>query len=380
MSIVAIKKIRSNDLELEIETILELIEYRPIKNKILLKPNLVVAALPEEGAITHPKITKALVEYFRKKDRDVVIAEGTGIFSTKAEFEKLLRTTGYDQIRDQMNVPIINLEEVEREKMAWRYGFIHPPQILKDYEYINLPTIKTHLQTLVTLGVKNQKGLIPIEEKKMFHKKNLHSCIYELSQVIQPSLTLVDGIYCIEGTGPTGPPVGEVKRMDLLVAGKDMMAVDNVCTRIMGFDVGEVKHLRPVKDIEIAGSNIADVRSDFKRPVSFFNLDRFVMHMDERACTLCTVSFYKALSKLLNTPELYTELANRYDYGDIHMFLGPGDAPGEPDKCNLCIGDCSHKRSQKAGLPHIKGCPPDYREIVNYFIPKFYSDNGTSHR
>ena len=54
MSTVAIKKNSQDPLGDAIEKLLDLIEYLPAKEKILLKPNIVVAATPEEGATTHP--------------------------------------------------------------------------------------------------------------------------------------------------------------------------------------------------------------------------------------------------------------------------------------------------------------------------------------
>jgi len=375
---VGIRKTALDNLESDVEKLLELIRYRPVKKEILLKPNIVVAAAPEDGDITHPKLTEALIRYFLKRKKEVVVAEGTGIFSTDQEFERLLRTTNYDYIRDKLGVPIINLEQAETEKVPWRYGSIPLPRLLKAYEYINVPTMKTHLQTMVTLGVKNQKGLIPMKTKKIFHKKDLHSCIFELSKVIQPTLTVMDALYCIEGTGPTGPPIGEVKRMDLLVAGKDMMAVDNVCVQIMGFDIREVKHLRPVKNIQVLGEKIGDVRSHFERPAAYFSRDHFVVHMDERACTMCTVPFYKALSKILYTPELKEQLEKRKDLGEINLILGPADPPSDLGSCALCVGDCSAKVARKTGLPLIKGCHPDYREVVNFLFPGYYPEIGNA--
>jgi uncharacterized protein (DUF362 family) len=373
---VGIRKTRLDDLEGDVAKLLELIGYVPSKAKILLKPNIVVASPPEEGDITHPRVIEALVRYFRKRKKEVVVAEGTGIFSTEKEFERLLRTTQYDVIRDELHVPIINLEQVEREEVPWRYGSISLPKLLKDYEYINVPTMKTHLQATVSLAVKNQKGLIPMETKKIFHKKDLHSHILELSNVIQPAFTLVDAIYCIEGTGPTGPPIGEVKRMDLLVAGKDMMAVDNVCVQIMGFDVKDIRHLRSVDHIQVQGEKIEEVRSDFRRPMAFFSRDNFVVHMDEKACTMCTVTFYKALSKLLYTPELKEQLQRRKDLSEINIIMGPADPPSDLGSCALCVGDCSAKVAKRTGLPLIKGCHPDYRGIVNFLFPGTYPDLG----
>ena len=371
---VGIRKTRLENLERDVEELLELIGYVPSKAKILLKPNIVVASPPEEGDITHPRVIEALVRYFRKRKKEVVVAEGTGIFGADEEFEKLLQTTQYDVLRDELNVPIINLEQAEREEIPWRYGSISLPKLLKDYEYINVPTMKTHLQAMVSLGVKNQKGLIPMETKKIFHKKDLHAYIFELSKVVQPTLTLVDAIYCIEGTGPTGPPIGEVKRMDLLVAGKDMMSVDNVCVQIMGFHVRDIRHLRPVDNIQVLGEKVEQVRSDFKRPMAFFGRDNFVVHMDERACTMCTVTFYKALSKLLYTPELREQLEKRKDLSEINIILGPAAPPSDLGSCALCVGDCSAKVAKRTGLPLIKGCHPDYREIVNFLFPGTYPE------
>jgi hypothetical protein len=167
-----------------------------------------------------------------------------GIFGTDKAFERLLETAQYDRIRGQRDVPIINLELVERDETPWRYGSIAFPKLLKEYEYINVPTMKTHLQTTVSLRVKNRKGLIPMKSRKIFLKKDLHSYLLELSHVVQPSLTLADALYCIEGT------------------------------------------------------------------------------------------------------------------------------------CAFCIGDCPTKPSKKIGLPLIKGCPPDYREIVDFLFPGTSPDFG----
>jgi hypothetical protein len=166
--------------------------------------------------------------------------------------------------------------------------------------------------------------------------------------------------------------VGEVKKMDLLMASKGLMALDNVCVQIMGFDIQDIAHLRPVKDIQVVGGKIEELRAPFKKPLASFSLDRFEARMDERACTMCTVSFYKTLSKILNTPELFGELEKRKDLNQIKVLLGPGDPPSDLGTCTVCIGDCAASPARKADLPFIKGCHPDFREIVNFFFPGYY--------
>jgi len=371
---VGIRRTIVDRLDQDVEKILDLIGYTPVKERVLLKPNIVAAASPENGDDTHPRVTEALIRYFQKRGKEVVLGEGSGIFDSDEAFERLLGATGYLDLRDRLGVPIINLEQVEREDVPWKYGSIPLPKFLAEVEYVNVPAMKTHIQTLVTLGVKNQKGLLSMKTKKLYHKKALHGYIHALSEVVEPALTLVDGLFCIEGTGPTGPPVGEVKRMDLLVAGSNMMAVDNICTEIMGFHVKEVKHLRPVEDIEVLGEKVEDVRSPFKSPVRIIRADPFVVYSDDKVCTMCSVPFYRALSKIFNTPELYEQFSKRREAGPLSIVMGPSDPPGDLGPCPVCVGDCSTRTARTRGIPHIAGCHPDYREIVNFFFPGTYPD------
>ncbi len=371
---VGIRRTNIDRLVQDVEELLELVGYTPVKDRVLLKPNIVSAVPPENGDDTHPKVIEALIRYFRKRGRDVVLAEASGIFESDQAFEKLLAASGYLDIREHLGVPIINLEQVEREEVPWKYGSIPLPKMLAEYEYVNVPTMKTHLQTLVTLGVKNQKGLLQVNTKKLFHKKDLHGCVHALSEVVRPALTLVDGLYCVEGTGPTGPPVGETKRMDLLVAGKHMLAVDNVCTEIMGFDPGEVKHLTRVEDIRVLGEAVDDVESPFKGPMRTIHADPFVIYSDDRTCSMCSIPFYRALTKIFNTPELYNRFTKRADRGEVSVLMGPSDPPAPAGTCRVCLGDCSAGVAKRMGIPHIGGCHPDYREIVNFFCPGTYPD------
>ena len=94
--------------------------------------------------------------------------------------------------------------------------------------------------------------------------------IVDINTVIKPALTVIDGFVAMEGRGPTdGTPV----KMDLIIAGKDVVATDATAARIMGFDPAEISHIRTaaqkglgnIDNIEIVGSKLEDVRQVFKR-------------------------------------------------------------------------------------------------------------------
>ena len=69
--------------------------------------------------------------------------------------------------------------------------------------------------------------------------------------------------------------------MGLIIAGEDGLAVDMVCSLIMGIDPSDVKHLMLAKEkglgiadldeIKIVGESIEEVASEFELPSTFKN-------------------------------------------------------------------------------------------------------------
>ena len=139
---------------------------------------------------------------------------------------------------------------------------------------INLPVMKTHTQTTVTLGMKNLKGCIIGKEKLRLHHLGLSAGIVDINTVIKPTFTIIDGIIGLEGNGPTN---GIPKRMDLLLGSDDILALEIITSKIMGFDPYSIKHIYlsknknigeyDIKNIEVIGAKIEEVQDKFLLPV-----------------------------------------------------------------------------------------------------------------
>jgi hypothetical protein len=112
--------------------------------------------------------------------------------------------------------------------------------------YINLPKLKTHSMAGVTLGVKNQWGYPQHEDRGKDHNYNLHSKLVDVYEYIHPDITIIDGI---EGTihGHYPPTAWEdklVKPFNILIGGRDTIAVDVVGARVFGLSLDEIPHLK----------------------------------------------------------------------------------------------------------------------------------------
>jgi len=86
---------------------------------------------------------------------------------------------------------------------------------------------------------------------------------------LQPHLSIVDGVIGMEGDGPI---MGSPRHAGVLVMGRNFVAVDATCSRIMGVNPRKVPYLAvastrlgPLKEENISqyGETIDSVRTDF---------------------------------------------------------------------------------------------------------------------
>jgi uncharacterized protein (DUF362 family) len=117
------------------------------------------------------------------------------------------------------------------------------------------------------LGMKNLFGLVPGAvygwPKNVLHWAGIHECIADLHSLIPHRFTLVDGIVGMEGNGPIQ---GKPKPAGVLVAGRDMPAVDATCCRIMGIDPARIAYLQIAglpDQIQQIGERVETVRTNF---------------------------------------------------------------------------------------------------------------------
>jgi uncharacterized protein (DUF362 family) len=141
---------------------------------------------------------------------------------------------------------------------------------------ISVPALKTHSMTGVTVSLKNVAvGLMAGRVYGFFkygapHQK-IPEWITDMCSILKVHYTVVDGIWGMEGNGPLN---GEPLNMDLIIAGADPVAVDAVCTAIMGFNPKNIGHITlaaqhglgvdDLNQIVVEGESIAAVAKNFK--------------------------------------------------------------------------------------------------------------------
>lgn len=254
---------------------LDLIDYESALvgyKKVLIKVNFITTKTWDSGATTDPMVVEAIIQRLKKLPVEIYVVESD---ATITNADKAFEATGMNEMCKQYGVECLNLRHVEdKVKIKIPNGEclkdITVPRIVTESAIISAAKMKTHMATKVTLGMKNMFGLLPDKLKFKYHAKGISKVIVDINTVIKPVLTVIDGFVAMEGKGPTdGSPV----KMDLIIAGKDVVATDATGARVMGIDPHEISHIRTahqkglgnIDDIEIVGAKIEDVRKVFKR-------------------------------------------------------------------------------------------------------------------
>jgi uncharacterized protein (DUF362 family) len=254
---------------------MDLVDYRSAFSgwtKVLIKVNFITVDTWDTGATTDPIVVEAIIKKLKELPVQIYVVESD---ATMTNADKAFEVTGMREMSERNGVECLNLRhEKDRVKIDIPNGdalrSIEVPRLVTESAIISAAKLKTHMSTKVTLGMKNMFGLLPDKFKSKYHAKGISKVIVDINTVLKPVLTVIDGFVGMEGRGPTG---GTPVKMDLIIAGKDVVATDATASRIMGFEPTEIAHIRRayekglgnMNDIEVVGAKLDDVRRVFKR-------------------------------------------------------------------------------------------------------------------
>ncbi len=264
----------------------------PDDRLVLVKPNMVV---PDRVlAATPVDAVRATLDFLKERGVDrFIIGEGTGTSNpdTMGAFERY----GYLSLRDDYDVEFRDLNQDESVRFEGLDAELNPAPIRLAKSYtecfvVSVARMKTHLQTIVTLSIKNiaiSCILNPDRHATSWHEpqpgkfshdpRPLNLAIARIAKELYPDLAVIDGVVGMEGEGPAkGTPVNS----GMVVASTDALAADTVAAEMMGFDpraIGYLWYLSQVRafqrsDIQMVGDDPASCRKHFIPSESFQNI------------------------------------------------------------------------------------------------------------
>ncbi len=356
-------------------------------DKILIKPNLVSwdfdLPFPPYGVVATSAVMSALVRILVEEGFSNLTIGEAPLMVPKTIGRAMYKKLGYDKLVDKYGVKLVDFNEEKFEKMDCDgYALSIAETALQADKIINVPVLKTHNQTKVSLGIKNLKGVINRKSKMFCHNKDtdLSYIFPHIIEKLPVALTLIDGVFGLaKGPGPTG----SAERRDLIVASRDTLAADVVGAALLGYSADQVDHLvyfaqrnggsTDINDVEVRGLDVAQYTKfldydwewtkDNTGPVGYEKrgiTGLAVRKYDSTMCTGCSMLFNPLLI-------MFMSAFNEKPFPNIEVLSGKTQTASPGYDNTVLFGKCSHDLNKDN--PHInkaisiKGCPPDLMEF-----------------
>ena len=365
-----------NDVYAALTKSIDDIGEKPITagNRVLIKPNLVEPADPDSGEVTTPGVLEAVARYCLDCGAGkVIIGEGPSYYQPESRMRTCFARSGAIEVAKRLGIEWVLFDEHQYRTFRGVPGVMPEEFRVTEFAFncdklINLPVLKTHYQTKVTLAMKNLKGCLKREDKPRFHQWDLPRAVVELCKIVRPTLNIID---CTAKTIVRQLDVGysgeKQRGAGLLITSADIVAVDAVGSALMGIDPAEVRTVSlgaeaglgeaDLTRIDIVGEELKRLKFKVKLPQEELreNYPQLEIRGAEKACSGCIIPLVASL-KILH--EQGTKAKRP-------LTICLGKKPDVPeDRMSLLVGDCALEEGESK-YEYVAGCPPEREELVN---------------
>jgi uncharacterized protein (DUF362 family) len=225
---------------------------------VMIKPNVAFDRPPALAATTHPDALRAVAKLCFEAGASKVIVADNPINSPTGCFFK----SGLTAVASEMNLDLLYPEtnsfaplQMDGEVLK-HWQFFNTP-FKKATKVIGLAPCKDHNLCHASMTMKNWYGLLG-GRRNQFHQ-HIHSIVSDFALMMKPTLVILDGMNVLMSNGPTGGRLSDVKLMNTIVAGTDMVAVDAYgYSHLLERDLAELTYIHKAYDRGLGNKNWKD--------------------------------------------------------------------------------------------------------------------------
>jgi uncharacterized protein (DUF362 family) len=345
-------------------------------DRVLIKPNNCFRhrIMPPYGMVTTAILLEGIVQLLIEYGcRDISIGEGAivDIFDELGPLTKQgFKGSAIERIARRYGIKLFDFNRSAVRELDLGGFKVQASEAALDTDFlINVPVLKTHFQSKVSLGFKNLKGCLSQDSKKRFHSsKLLGSLICRLNEAIESDLVIIDGIYMLE----KGPEtlVGTAHRKDLVIASCDAFECDIVGSTILGIAPLEVDYLAEyarrngrsfdISAVQIKGEDIESLKEHLEWR---FEPDKELLtparvtgvsapYPGQTLCSACGATLALALS-------IFAKDNAGMDFGAVELLYGLETRLERDVQKAILYGKCAVARNKDLqDAIRVGGCPP----------------------
>ncbi len=292
-------------------------------DRVLLKVNLLAPTEAEKAVTTHPSVVKAISKSVIEAGGIPIIADSPGFLFAGGR-NAAINKSGIRDMADAIDVEALQFETIDNPFIetsvpngVWLKSIFAARLALEADVIISLPKLKTHGSTWYTGAVKNMFGTVAPKTRKLAHSLAKHErfsgALVDIYSVMKPILAVMDAVVGMEGEGPRH---GSPKKVGLIIASYDSVALDTVASKIIGFEPMEIFSTRLAAERGLGSSDLAKITV-----------------LGEQISDV-SVEFEKPSGRQVNAPPYLVKLASRF------VKVQPSLVKEKCKKCAICAKSC----------------------------------------
>ncbi len=210
--------------------------------KVLVKPNIGWDVEPERGGNTNPALVARIVEQALAAG-----AKEVWVFDHSCDDgQRSYKTSGIEAAAKAAGAKVApswaegayQLQQFDTDTLI--NAKVHELFLQADV-FINVPVLKHHSSSQLTIGLKNLMGVV--WDRGRWHASGLSACIADFAGFRKPDLTVVDAYRVMMRNGPRGRGLEDVVEMKTQILSRDPVAADAAAAKLFGLDAKEVVHI-----------------------------------------------------------------------------------------------------------------------------------------
>lgn len=225
--------------------------------KVLIKPNILSDAKPEDCITTNPEVVRATIRLLKEKGaNEVFVGDSPGLHSSSFHAQNC----GIGNVCKEEGAIWCDFTDKPVTKAINGTKYKLPmARILDEVDLVfSLCKFKTHQLMYTTGATKNLFGTLPGLNKGACHVKcpsreSFAKLIVGIAETVKPDFCIMDGIIGMEGPGPAN---GRPRTLSLLLASESCYALDTAQAIIMGHDEKDIPILNEARRRHLIPSQI----------------------------------------------------------------------------------------------------------------------------
>jgi uncharacterized protein (DUF362 family) len=222
---------------------------------VMVKPNIGWNRSVEQAACTHPEVLRAVIELaFAAGAKKVVVMDNT---CHKAE--DCYARSGIEAMARQAGAELRFSDEARLVLHDFKGEVLGQWPVFRDHlevdKFINVPVLKHHGSSGLTIAMKNLYGILGGNRGKLH--RDMGENIADLANGFRSDLVVIDAFRVLVRNGPVGGRLSDVELRQTVIASTHIMHADVAAAALFGRDAREVEslqaaHARKMGEIDIA--------------------------------------------------------------------------------------------------------------------------------